>query len=86
MIPLKNKNTLDLQAQNIQGLQVLNIQDHLVLNTQGPQVQREIFSMMLLFKKIRVLILNLILNHKVKKLSDHFKNLQINKVFLVKTL
>ena len=86
MIPLKNKNTLDLQAQNIQGLQVLNIQDHLVLNTQGPQVQREIFSMMLLLKKIRVLILNLILNHKVKKLSGRFKNLQINKVFLVKTL
>ena len=51
---LKDKNTIDLQVLNTLGPRVQN--------TQGHQVQREIFTTMLQFQKIKPLILN----HKIK--------------------
>ena len=51
---LKDKNTIDLQVINTLGPRVQN--------TQGHQVQREIFTTMPQFQKIKPLILN----HKIK--------------------
>ena len=71
-IHLKDKNTIDLQVLNTLGPRVQN--------TQGHQVQREIFTTMPQFQKIKLLILN----HKLKRTSAPSKNQQIHKVFPTK--
>ena len=69
---LKDKNTIDLQVLNTLGPRVQN--------TQGHQVQREIFTRMPQFQKIKPLILN----HKLKRTSAPSKNQQIHQVFPTK--
>ena len=71
-IHLKDKNTIDLQVLNTLGPRVQN--------TQGHQVQREIFTTMPQFQKIKLLILN----HKLKRTSAPSKNQQIHQVFPTK--
>ena len=71
-IHLKDKNTIDLQVLNTLGPRVQN--------TQGHQVQREIFTTMPQFQKIKLLILN----HKLKRTSASSKNQQIHQVFPTK--
>jgi hypothetical protein len=77
---LKDKNTIDLQVLNTLSPRVQNTQGHQVQNIQGHQVQREIFTTMLQFQKIKLLILN----HKLKRISALSKNQQIHQVFPTK--